>query len=472
MGVAISNWRLARAVAQAGGLGVVSGTVIDRVVAYRLQEGDPEGHLRRVLARFPVPAIAQRVLDRWFVPGGIATPGAYRQTPMVDHQPGVDSLELLVVAGFAEVALAKEGHTGQVGINLLEKLQTPNPAILYGALLAGVDAVLMGAGIPREIPALLTRLAAHEPGFLTLRVEGAPSGETTRIEFSPRSLMAPAELPPMTRPPFLAIISSEVLAQSLLRSTDGQVDGFIVEGPTAGGHNAPPRGGMGRLSDLGEPVYGPRDVPDLARLRQFDRPFWLAGGYGSAEGLARARAAGAQGIQVGTPFALCAESGMEAELRARIWAQASQRPIRVFTDPLASPTGFPFKVADVPGTLSEPAVYEQRTRICNLGYLRQAYRRPDGSIGWRCPAEPQAAYLAKGGAEGDLAGRKCLCNALLATAGLALADGRGGREPALVTSGDCLGEFGGTAAGRGCSAADVCAEILGGDADGAPSPTR
>jgi NAD(P)H-dependent flavin oxidoreductase YrpB (nitropropane dioxygenase family) len=60
--------------------------------------------------------------------------------------------ELAVAGGFVEVFLAKEGHQGSVGINFLEKIQVPTPATLYGALLAGVDYVLVGAGIPRDIP--------------------------------------------------------------------------------------------------------------------------------------------------------------------------------------------------------------------------------------------------------------------------------------------------------------------------------
>jgi NAD(P)H-dependent flavin oxidoreductase YrpB (nitropropane dioxygenase family) len=61
MGVAISNWRLARTVSQLGQLGVVSGTGIDTVMVRRLQDGDPGGHVRRAAAHFPVPALVQRV---------------------------------------------------------------------------------------------------------------------------------------------------------------------------------------------------------------------------------------------------------------------------------------------------------------------------------------------------------------------------------------------------------------------------
>ena len=71
MGVAVSSWRLARAVAQAGQLGVVSGTAADTVMARRLQQGDPGGHVRRALEAFPYPAMARRVIDQFFVDGGV-----------------------------------------------------------------------------------------------------------------------------------------------------------------------------------------------------------------------------------------------------------------------------------------------------------------------------------------------------------------------------------------------------------------
>jgi hypothetical protein len=75
-------------------------------------------------------------------------------------------------------------------------------------------------------------------------------------------------------------------------------------------------------------------------------------------------------------------------------------------------------------------VYTARTRTCDLGYLRNAYQRPDGTVGWRCPAERENAYLSKGGNSEDLAGRKCLCAALSAAVGLGAAG-----EPSLITAG-------------------------------------
>ena len=103
---------------------------------------------------------------------------------------------------------------------------------------------------------------------------------------------------------------------------------------------------------------------------------------------------------------------------------------------MASPTGFPFKVLQVEGSVSDPAVYGARSRVCDLGYLRHPYRKEDGTLGYRCPAEPAANYLRKGGNEADLQGRKCVCNGLVSTIGLGQVVADGKIEPPLLTAGD------------------------------------
>jgi NAD(P)H-dependent flavin oxidoreductase YrpB (nitropropane dioxygenase family) len=107
----------------------------------------------------------------------------------------------------------------------------------------------------------------------------------------------------------------------------------------------------------------------------------------------------------------------------------------VVTDPLASPTGFPFKVLQMEGTHSDAATYEQRTRTCDLGYLRHAYKKPDGTIGWRCPSEDVDDYIRKGGKEEDTRGRKCVCNGLMANIGLGQIQRGGEHEKPLITTG-------------------------------------
>jgi len=439
MGAGVSNWRLANAVSRLGQLGVVSGTALDVILSRRLQDGDEGGHMRRAIAHFPFPEMGARVLARHFVEGGRLEGAPYRPVPMFSRTGSARELvELCVVANFVEVFLAREGHAGPVGINYLEKIQLPVLPSIYGAMLAGVAAVLMGAGIPIRVPGVLDRFVLHEAAEYPLAVTGSLEGDDNLMRFDPAGYFegTPAA---MVRPIFLPIIASNTLATTLQRKANGRVDGFIVEGPTAGGHNAPPRG-KPPLSAAGEPVYGERDVVDLAKMRDLGLPFWLAGGRGTAEGLRDALASGAAGIQVGTAFAYCDESGLDAGTKARVLGLAIAGAARVFTDPVASPTGFPFKVVSLEGTMSSQAEYVKRARICDLGYLREPYRREDGSTGYRCASEPVAQYVAKGGDEANAQGRKCLCNALMADVGMPQLRG-GLAEKTLVTSGDDVADI-------------------------------
>src|SRR5579859_3667459 len=72
----------------------------------------------------------------------------------------------------------------------------------------------------------------------------------------------------------------------------------------------------------------------------------------------------------------------------------------------------------------------------------EAYKGPDGKLGYRCPGEPVSVYISKGGREEDTVGRACLCNALVATIGQPQV--RNGRyvERGVVTSGDDLAGIG------------------------------
>lgn len=432
MGVAVSDWRLANAVARAGQLGVVSGTALDTVMVRRLQDGDPGAHVRRAIEHFPIAGVGEEILRRYFIDGGREQGAPYKLLPMYKQVVSPARQRVTILANFVEVFLAKEGHAGAIGINLLTKVQMPTLASLYGAMLAGVDYVLMGAGIPREIPGALDALAEHRATSIRFDVEGLPRDEVELLEFDPAAhWTVPAT--PLARPRFLAIVSAASLAATLARKSNGRVDGFIVEGPTAGGHNAPPRGAL-QLNEIGEPVYGARDVVDLSAMRELGLPFWLAGGVGSPGGLAGAEAAGAAGIQVGTLFAYCDESGIAAEHRTRVIEAVIAGEASIYTDPRASPTGYPFKIVELPGDRERAAA---RTRICDLGYLRSAVRAAPGKIVYRCPAEPVDSYVAKGGNAADTEGRRCLCNGLTANVGQPQVRETGEEAP-LLTSGDDL----------------------------------
>lgn len=443
MGVAVSNWVLANAVSKAGQLGVISGTGVALVMTARLNDGDEGGHVRRALSHFPDQTVAQDIISTYYIEGGKPADKPYKRSTMWSVKPPKKLEQLTVVANFAEVWLAKEGHDNPVGINLLEKVQMPNLASLYGAMLAGVDVVIMGAGIPMQIPGALDKFVNHEAATYPLDVHQTNGGGEVRMTFDPQAVFPnlAEQVGALKRPMFLPIVSSVVLAMALQKRANGEVNGFVIEMPTAGGHNAPPRGEY-PTNERGEPIYGEKDDVNLAKFRKLGLPFWLAGGYGSAEGLQTALAEGAQGIQVGTAFAYCNESGMAAPERQAVILQVLDGNVDVYTSAVASPTGFPFKVVQQPNTVADPDIYAERERVCDLGYLRHIQQEHDGGMTYLCPAEPVDTYVKKGGKIEDTEGRVCLCNQLFAAAGMPQVRKGGYVEPSIVTSGDDLPNIG------------------------------
>lgn len=458
MGIAVSGWKLANAVGRAGQMGIVSGTVIDVVHTRILGDGDPGGHIRRAYSHFPVPEMAQRVLDRYFVEGGRQPGESYKNVPAWAVDPPEALVELSIVSNFGEIWLAKEGHDSPIGINFLEKIQLPVICSTIGAMLAGVDAIIMGAGIPKQMPKLIRDLAAGRVGEYKVDVEGSLPGEVYTISQDPVALLGPDVK--LHEPAFLAIITSNTLASFLMKDPETCPDGFIVELPTAGGHNAPPRGQL-KLDELGQPIYGDRDFPDFEKMTAAGLPYWIAGSWGKPEMLKQARELGAKGVQVGTAFAFSDESGFSTEVKKQVFEQVEKGGAKVFTDPVASPSGFPFKVVELPGTASEKEVYLERKRVCDLSYLRSCYRKEDGTVGYRCSAEPVNIFVRKGGTVEQTEGKKCLCNHLMSNIGLGQLR-KGVPEATLVTSGDDLTEMVTTLGkGRGhYTAADVLEHIL------------
>jgi NAD(P)H-dependent flavin oxidoreductase YrpB (nitropropane dioxygenase family) len=455
MGIWISCWVMSRIVSMMGGMGIVSGTALDIVYARLLQDGDPGGHVRRAFAELVrrQPALALPVnalIKEYFIEGGKPAGTPYKATPngrvtraggtpaLSFWEPSRDFQFLTIAANFAEVWLAKEGHDKPVGINYLRKVERPLLWGLYGAMLAGVNYVAIGAGSPSEIPAIIRSLSEHKDTFLKLRVYGtdSASGEFA-VNLRPEALGIDSgeQLP---HPKFLAIVSSLALADALYTNPETRPYGFIIEGAVAGGHNAPP--GKKSFSSKGEPtvVYTEADRIDVKGIGALGLPFWLAGDYGSPEKLQAALDMGATGVQFGTLAALSGQSGLAPELRLQALRMIMDDKLHVTTEARTSPSGFPFKVAQVPGTLSDPAVYNARKRICDIGFLQSAYVLPDGNLGFRCPAESPEEYVRKGGKVPQTTGRVCLCNGLLAAAGFPQTWANGYKEPPIVTLGDEL----------------------------------
>lgn len=459
MGVGISSPRLAQTVAKMGQLGVVSGTAVAVTLARRLQHRRVSRSIMNALSAFPFQEMVERILDRYHR-SPKPTKLKYIAVPMprIDMDPTL--VELTVVANYVEVYQAKLGHKGMIGINLLEKLQIPTVASLYGAMLAGVDVVLMGAGIPIRIPWLLDELQHHHDVSFPINVTGDLE-QTEFVRFSPKELTKTPEMSPLKRPQFLAIVSSGTLATRLQRSDFGSPDGFVVETAIAGGHNAPPRGNP-PLNERNEPQYGSKDEIDLSLFRQLGLPFWLAGGYGTPEALTAAIADGAHGIQIGTAFAFCNESGMKPSIRKKIIHHVLQGDLVVRTDGRASPTGFPFKIVELSKTNGIPTQAKKRRRVCDLGYLREPYRRADGTVGYRCASEPIDDYIKKGGTLEETKDRLCLCNGLVSSIGLPQKRADKRTEKQVITAGDDLVYLARymTNSAQNYSAKDVIAYIL------------
>ncbi|MBK6320310.1 MAG: nitronate monooxygenase [Dehalococcoidia bacterium] len=388
MGVGVSSWRLARAVAMAGQrlganvLGVVSGTGLPVILVDRLQAGDKD--VARALNAFD-PEAASEIMDQYAVRDPSKARGRRKLPPkpevLVNGSKATKSkmTKLAVASAFVEVWLAKEGHSGPIGINVLEKVQLMHLPVLLGAMMAGVDYVLVGAGIPHQVPAVLASFARNEPASYRMDVEG--SSEKVTLKLDPREFVPAGKC--LKRPKFLLIASHHALAMRLAATVE--VDGFVMEGPSAGGHNAPARGKT--LADDGQPIYGERDRPDLEKLAEIGKPFWLAGSYGSPGRLAEAKCLGATGVQ-GIGVRAVQRIGAARRHQARVEAANRYRLARREDERDRIALGLPFQVVQLEGSLSELSVYENRQRICNIGHLTQAYQKDEsegGGVGFRCP---------------------------------------------------------------------------------------
>lgn len=475
MGVYVSNWRLARAVAMerpGTTAGTVSGTGLDVVYVRLLQLGDPGGHIRRALSAFDAQfstSIGQKICHRYFIEGGKSPKTRFKYSPIqtvhtlnggevIPSRPTEDNqvilqldpetVELVIATSYAEVWLAKQEQNGNIFINLMKKVEIPLIFAMYGAMLAGVDGIVVGAGNPEGLPAICAKLANHEEVTFDLPVLYREAGETFQLKFDPHSVdNGSLARIPVQKPAFLAIVSHENLVNTLAHSASKAPDGFIIEHHTAGGHNAGPQGPL-KMDDKGQPTYGSMDEPDLGSICKVGIPFWMAGGYGNHDRLTMAIENGAQGVQVGSSFALAEESGIKPTYRTAIFNELKRETdvTSLVLTSQYSPTGFPFKVVQLPGTLADGEVYQNRTRVCDIGLLQQRgiYKQSENGtrrMFHRCPAATTEDYIKKRGLSQNAIDKRCLCNGLLSAVGLGqggMHNGEWSEEPAIVTLGNHL----------------------------------
>jgi NAD(P)H-dependent flavin oxidoreductase YrpB (nitropropane dioxygenase family) len=426
MGAHVSCARLANVTSRLGALGVVSSVGLRHIVPQQVRDGHAD---TIALARtFPVARYVEELLS--YAPGGKRHTRAI-PIDVPDAVKGGLARRLSAISAYVEVMRAKNGHRGLVGINVMWKCALTVLPSIYGALLAGVDAFLCGAGVPMELHEIVARMRRGTD------LDYAPlTGTGTHVQMSIADDATADLLQSRAMPKLLPILSNFAFCKRLLdtwakRSAEARPDAFVLENHAAGGHNAQPRDkvAFGEADDINS--Y-------FDKVLELGVPVYVAGAFadgGSRRDLLYWQQRGAIGIQVGSRFALTEESGLREDLKQRAIEMSRQGTLKVLTDARLSPTGFPFKYVPMEGTYGDLSLRAQQKRGCDLGYLLQSrtITQPDGTERevYLCPAMPEEQYIALGGAEADTVDRLCLCNALLSTAGFSKVD-----RPALVTLGE------------------------------------
>ena len=297
-----------------------------------------------------------------------------------------------MAANFVEVFLAKEGHDGVVGINYLRKIELPLPFALLRRDAGRRRLRPGGGGQPLRPPrpgAPARRRTRTSPGRSGSRGPRSADGDRA-VAVSPRSLV-PAATAPLAAPAVLAIVASVDLATGLAGdppSPGRTASSSRARAPAATTRRRADRGGSSRGPAA---VYDDRDARGHPRHRR-PRPAGLARRLLRQRPRVCAGASpyGAVGVQVGTAFALCQESGFDADLKQ----PGARRRWRAGDVSRAQPTGGSRRPGSRSGswswtaTLSDPQVEADRQRVCDLGVLRSPYRNADGRVDYRCPAEP------------------------------------------------------------------------------------
>lgn len=318
MGVGVSLYPLAKAVAAEGGLGIVSSACIDRLVS------------RRTGKKFN-------------------TYDAVKE----------------------EITLSKI-RNGFVGINIMAALGKDYTDSVKGAIDAGADAIISGAGLPLNLPAI------------------QPPKDTALIP----------------------IVSSARALDIICKKWEKlgyRPDAVVLEGPLAGGHLGFRIDQVDLESNKLENLLPP--VKDMAR-KFGDFPVIVAGGIYTHVDIVSYMDKGADGVQMGTRFLATEESSATAVYKDAV-VRAREEDIVVAHRP-GSPCGLPFRVIKQ-SPMYVSALAQRRKPKCDKGYVLM--KDADGKY-TICPAkEDNKDYF-------------CICNGLLSSSGY-----NANEEEALYTVG-------------------------------------
>jgi nitronate monooxygenase len=250
-----------------------------------------------------------------------------------------------------EIAAARQlsGGFGLLAMNVMRAV-SDYAAYVRTSLEAGIDAIVVGAGLPLDLP----DLAADHPGVALVPILSDARGVQLVVRKWERKKRVP--------------------------------DAIVLEHPRlAGGHL-----GAAKVEDVDDPRFDfERCVPEtLAVLRaaglEGRTPVIAAGGIRSIADIRRLQSLGAAAVQLGTPFAVTLEGDAHPEFK-RILAEAREEDKILFT----SVAGLPARAVATPWLLAylkaEPrlkAVAHAKRRCTKVfDCLAQCGLR-DGNAGW------------------------------------------------------------------------------------------
>jgi nitronate monooxygenase len=266
-----------------------------------------------------------------------------------EAKAAIDAANLEAVEREVKAARQLAGGLGVLAMNVMRAV-SDYANYVKRSLEAGIDAVVVGAGLPLDLP----ELAAEHP----------------RVALVP-------------------ILSDARGVQLVLRKWERKQrkpDAVVLEHPRlAGGHL-----GAARVEDLDDPRFDfERSIPDtVALLRaagiEKDTPIIAAGGIRSTDDIRRVVALGASAVQLGTPFAVTTECDAHPEFK-RVLAEAKEEDKVEFV----SVAGLPARAVATPWLKAylraEPrlqAVAHAKARCTKVfDCLAQCGLR-DGKVGW------------------------------------------------------------------------------------------
>ncbi len=271
MGIGISGNRLAGSVAALGGMGTLSSVDLRR------------HH----------PDLMDQTRD--LPPGDVA-------------KSGINEANLIAIDREIKAARARTGGRGLLAINVMRAV-SEYAANVTKALECGIDAVVVGAGLPLDLP----DLAKDHPKAALIPILSDARGVQLLVNKWERKKRLP--------------------------------DAIVIEHPRlAGGHL-----GAAKIADLQDTRFDFENV--IPQVRQFFKdagyeqhiPLIAAGGIRRFEDIARLQALGADAVQLGTAFAVTEESDAHAEFK-RVLAEAREEDMVEFT----SVAGLPARAVGTP----------------------------------------------------------------------------------------------------------------------------